>query len=269
MVRRPAVANHFYPGNPRELAREVEHLIGKRDPSGGQPVTGVVSPHAGYVYSGGIAGQVYSRIRVPRTAIILGPNHSGAGARAALMAEGEWDMPMGPVPVNREFAEKLLAQSRLISADDRAHQREHSLEVQVPFLQHLNPAITIVPLCLGHLDWDECREIGEALTRAGEHSEPRPLIVASSDMTHYESQRSAEEKDRLAIDKVLALDPLGLLQVVAQKHISMCGVIPTAVMIVAARGLGAQKAELVNYATSGDVSGDFSQVVGYAGILVS
>lgn len=269
MARRPAVADHFYPGTPERLLREVESLTGPRDESGATHAVGIVAPHAGYVYSGGIAGKVYSRIQSPRTAVIIGPNHTGAGSQAALMTEGEWDMPLGSVPIDREMADRLLRQSRIFSSDARAHQREHSLEVQVPFLQYLNPGISIVPLCLGFLGYEECRDIGTALARVIVQSDPRPLIVASSDMTHYESQQSAERKDRMAIEKILALDPRGLLETVQKENISMCGVIPTAVMLIAAQNLGAQRAELIAYATSGDVSGDYHQVVGYAGIVVA
>ena len=270
MIRNPIVADRFYPGKPEALTRELKTLVEPVDKKGKkEPALGIVAPHAGYVYSGRVAGLVYSRIQIPPIAVIIGPNHTGQGSPASLFAEGEWRMPLGPVRIDRELARKILSHSRLLTPDPRAHQQEHSLEVQVPFLQHFNPGIAIVPICLGGLDYPECREIGQALARALEGLEPRPLIIASSDMTHYESQKSAEKKDKAAIDKILKLDPEGLLTVVEKDDISMCGVIPTAVMLIAALALGAKKAELVAYATSGDVSGDYAKVVGYAGITVT
>jgi len=270
MIRNPVVADLFYPGKPEALSRELKTLVEPADKKGKKETAlGIMAPHAGYVYSGRVAGQVYSRIEVPPVAVILGPNHTGQGSPASLFAEGEWRMPLGPVRIDRELAQKILSLSGLLSPDPRAHQQEHSLEVQVPFLQYFNPGIAIVPICLGRLDYPECEEIGQALARALKGLEPRPLIVASSDMTHYETQKSAEKKDKAAIDKILKLDPKGLLTVVEKDDISMCGVIPTAVMLIAALALGAKKAELVAYATSGDVSGDYAKVVGYAGIKIT
>ena len=270
MIRNPAVADRFYPGKPEALTRELKTLVEPADKKGKKETAlGIVVPHAGYVYSGRVAGQVYSRIEVPPTAVIIGPNHTGQGSPASLFAEGEWRMPLGPVRIDRELAQKILSHSRLLTPDPRAHQQEHSLEVQVPFLQYFNPGIAIVPICLGWLDYPECQEIGQALARALEGLEPRPLIIASSDMTHYETQKSAEKKDKAAIEKILKLDPEGLLAVVEKDNISMCGVIPATVMLIAALARGAKKAELVAYATSGDVSGDYAKVVGYAGIKIT
>lgn len=269
MSRRPAVANMFYPGDRSGLKQQLDSLI-KPVP---QPrtVLAAISPHAGYVYSGGVAGAVFSQIRIPDTVVILGPNHRGVGARVALVASGTWDMPLGPVPINEDLADLILKASPSrprIEDDPEAHTMEHSIEVQVPFLQVLRPEITMVPICLSHVDLNACEEIGKALAKAVREYDREVLLVASTDMTHYESQDAARSKDQLAIERMLDLDPQGLFNTVAQHRISMCGVIPTTIVLAACKGLGATKSELVQYATSGDITGDYAQVVGYAGLIV-
>ena len=266
MIRRPAVAGQFYPGSPEALLAFLEQAVG-RGP-GGEPAIGAVSPHAGYVYSGRVAGAVFRRIRVPDTVILLGPNHTGLGTDAGVYPRGAWATPLGTVPVAEDLAEALLAETPILQADTLAHAHEHSLEVQVPFLQYRNPGVSIVPVTFMLHSYGEVREVGEAVARVVAGWPEPVLIVASSDMSHYEPDQVAREKDRLAIERVLALDPRGLLDTTKRHGISMCGVVPTAVMLVAARGLGAAGGELVQYATSGEVSGDYRQVVGYAGMIV-
>jgi len=259
----------FYPGDKDRLKEQLSTYV--RAVPEPKRVLAAVSPHAGYIYSGGVAGAVFSQIRIPDVVVILGPNHRGMGASVALSASGTWDMPLGSVPINEAMAESILKVSTSgvkIKDDPGAHAMEHSIEVQVPFLQFLRPEVSIVPIALSHLTYDACQEIGQALVQGIQDYGKEVLLVASTDMTHYESQKSAKEKDKLAIDRILDLDPAGLYETVSRHGISMCGVIPTTIVLEACKALGAGKAELVRYATSGDVTGDNAQVVGYAGFIV-
>lgn len=266
MERHPAVAGQFYPGTEGQLRSALAELV----PVVGQKrsVTGVISPHAGYVYSGGVAGKLFASLEIPPTVLILGPNHRGTGAPAALSPDGSWRTPLGPVPVNAPLNALLLQNVPYLQSDSAAHHSEHSLEVQVPFLQYLRPDVSISAICLGQGDFEPVRQIGEGIARAIRAFGQEVLIVASSDMTHYESAQSAKRKDTLALDRVAAFDPQGLLDVCRRERITMCGVVPAAAMLVAAQLLGATRAEVVGYATSGDVTGDDSQVVGYAAVEV-
>ncbi len=264
MDREPAVAGRFYTDDPAALARQVDRFVAASGPRA--QVRGLVAPHAGYVYSGAVAGAVYARVDVPARAIVLGPNHTGLGRPAALWPGGAWRFPSGDVPVDPALT-RALAASPLVEADVEAHLLEHSLEVQVPFLARLRPDVAIAALCLGPLSYDACEELGAHVAKvAAEHG---ALVVASSDMSHYVPAETAREKDHRAIARILALDPKGLYDVVRREKITMCGIVPATVMLVAAKALGATRAELVRYANSGDVNGDLRQVVGYAGVLVA
>lgn len=265
MIRRATVAGYFYPARREELESEVRSLLGaKMD----EAVLVAVCPHAGYVYSGMVAGAVYSRLRIPRYVVILCPNHTGMGKRTAIMSQGLWETPLGTIPVNQELAGRIKAGTDLVEEDAEAHLAEHSLEVQLPFLQVLRDDLELVPICLSHLSYPACEEIGLAVARAVRDFKERVLIIASTDMTHYEPHEVASKKDKRAIDKIIGLDPEGLYNTVRNERISMCGYIPTTTALAAAMELGASKAELVLYRTSGDASGDYDQVVGYAGIIV-
>ncbi len=265
MLRSPAVSGQFYPANATVLRAQVQSLLAAGPL---RKAIGVVAPHAGYVYSGAIAGATFSRVEIPDRVIIIGPNHHGFGHRAAVFPEGNWETPLGQVPIDAGFARRLLNFCTLTGADTVAHQLEHSLEVQIPFLQALNPTVRIVPLCLGHLALPDLLELGEALGRLIS-ADPEPtLIVSSSDMTHYQPGEIARIKDTQALDQVLAIDPEGLYRVVREQQISMCGVLPTVVMLAAARWLEADDAELIRYGNSGDITGDQREVVGYAGVAV-
>jgi len=266
MIRKPAVANQFYPGDKKNLTKEIESYAIKEEKK--EEVLGLIAPHAGYMYSGRVAGSVYSVVNIPDNVVIICPNHTGMGSNAAIMSEGVWQMPTGDVGINSQLSRLIKDQSKNLEEDEQAHVREHSLEVQLPFLQYFNPNFQMVPICLAGRDLKFCQDIGLALARAKKEFNQPVLIVASSDMTHYESQQSAKKKDEMAIEKILSLDPPGLLETVRRENISMCGVIPTTVMLIACKELGAKEARLVKYATSGDVSGDYDQVVGYAGIVV-
>lgn len=266
MRRQPAVAGQFYTNSAEQLRSELITMIPAADEK--RKVLGLIAPHAGYMYSGAVAGRGYARIEIPSTVLILGPNHRGVGAAAALYPDGEWLTPLGTVPINDRLNGLIRRHVPFAQSDSVAHQFEHSLEVQLPFIQHLCSDASIAALCLGHGDYAAVQQIGEGIAAAIREYGQDVLMVASSDMSHYESAESARRKDNQALERVLALDPEGLLRICSSEHITMCGVVPSAVMLVAARALGAQQAELVNYATSGDVTGDNRQVVGYASVTV-
>ncbi|NOY53334.1 MAG: AmmeMemoRadiSam system protein B [Deltaproteobacteria bacterium] len=264
MIRRPAVAGTFYDADPRRLESTIRGFL---QPGSFRKTIGVIAPHAGYLYSGAVAGAVYSRVEPPDSCIILSPNHTGLGAEAAVMREGEWETPLGTMAIDAERASSLLEKGRPFQEDDTAHRNEHSIEVQLPFLQVLGVK-RFVPITLMGVPFDACEEMGKGLAEVVRESDRSVLLIASSDMTHYESRVAAEVKDRTALERIEALDPAGLYEVVLQKRITMCGFIPVTIMLIAAKALGAKKAETVRYATSGDVTGDYDQVVGYAGVIV-
>lgn len=229
----------------------------------------VVSPHAGYIYSGGVAGAVLSSVTIPDTVLVLGPGHGSIRPVFAVQDEGAWETPLGEVPIETKLARALLEACPSCRSDAKAHEKEHSLEVQIPFLQHFNPGVSIVPVCVSHVaSYQDLAGLGRAVADTVRVFGRDVLILASTDMSHYVSRAEAREKDGLAIDRILALDPEGLFRTVVQEDISMCGFQPVTAALVAARELGAVKAELVRYATSGDVTGDDRGVVGYAGLRI-
>ncbi len=266
MIRQPAVAGQFYPGSQSALTRELQRLL--PSVTSKQPAIGAISPHAGYIYSGSAAGQLLAGIEIPPTVVILGPNHHGGGALAALSPAQGWQTPLGVVPLQQRLAALIQQQVPAVQEDASAHRLEHSLEVQVPFLQYLRPDVAIVPLCLGFGDYPGCELLGSGLATAIRAFGEEVLILASSDMTHYESADAAKRKDTLALERALALDAKGLVEVCRAQRITMCGVIPAAVMLVAAKALGATQAELVAYTNSGEVTGDDREVVAYAAVTV-
>lgn len=270
MDREPAVAGRFYPAGKDRLAGEVAALLAER-PGGRataeppRPVAGVLAPHAGYVYSGRVAGATYARVDVPERAVVMCPNHTGRGAPVSVWPGGAWLTPLGRVPVDEPLTAALLA-SGLAAADLEAHRFEHALEVQLPFLQLRRPEVAIAALCLGPLSFQRCQALGKAVAGAARR---RPaLLVASSDMSHYLPAGEARRKDMRALERFLALDPEGLYQVVRREDISMCGYVPATVMLVAALELGAREAELVRYGNSAEAGAGEDSVVGYAGAVV-
>jgi len=267
MKREPAVAHKFYPGNPATLKQALDGLIPAAADK--QKALAVISPHAGYIYSGAVAGETFAAVEIPQNIVVLGPNHHGYGAPVAMMEKGAWAMPLGEVPINTALARLLLAQTELIEADTLAHRFEHSLEVQVPFLQYFRPDMTLTPIVISHLPFQSCRIVGEALAAAIKQYGKPVLIVASSDMTHYESREAATAKDSLAMQQIKALDPEGLYNTVLNNKITMCGIMPTTIALIAALRLGATQARLIRYTDSGEASGDTNQVVGYAGFVIS
>ena len=266
MIREPVVAGSFYPGDPRGLGVALDQLM---PPGPAALARAVVVPHAGWTYSGSVAGETYAAVAVPRLAILLGPNHTGLGAPGALMRSGTWRYPGGSVPVVSDLADALLRAAPELEVDPAAHLREHALEVQLPFLHRRQPALEIVPITLGRTDPGFCRAIGEAVGRVVAGWPEPVLVVDSTDLNHYESQAVSERKDRLAIDAILALDAEGLWRTVRQHDVSMCGIAPTQALLQAAPALGIRAARLVRYQTSGAVSGDYARVVGYAGIVLT
>ncbi|MBU4236585.1 MAG: AmmeMemoRadiSam system protein B [Proteobacteria bacterium] len=266
IIRTPAVADRFYPGNPEILSREIQELTQSATPA--QKAHAVVSPHAGYMYSGAVAGETFAQVRVPETVIILGPNHQGQGAPIALSTT-PWQMPMGLVPIDTAITEALLNTCSVITVDETAHRFEHSLEVQVPFLQARQKNLSIVPLVVSHISYPLCLEVGTAIAKVIAEAGKEILIVASSDMTHYEPRTAADKKDHYALKKLADMDPSTLYHAILDYNISMCGIMPVTIALIAAMALGATKTELVRYTDSGAVSGDISQVVGYAGVIIS
>jgi AmmeMemoRadiSam system protein B len=271
-VRQAVVAGQFYPESKTELLREVHGFLRKVPADAAALATrlalGVIAPHAGYVYSGAVAGAVYAQVAIPRRVIVLCPNHTAMGEPLAIMSEGSFQTPLGEVPIDHELAEALKKSFPLLREDMAAQIREHAVEVQLPFLQALRADLSFVPITIGTGQFEVLTALGVVLSKViSECGEP-VLMVASSDMNHYEDDAETRVKDALAIEQVLGLQPKGLFQTVWGQKISMCGVGPAVAMLTAALRLGASKAELVKYATSGDVSGDREHVVGYAGIVV-
>ncbi len=275
-VRTPAVAGRFYPGRADELLRDIQKYSTPLENSvetGRIAAIGCVAPHAGYIFSGGVAGAVYARMEIPGHCVLLCPNHTGKGRALSVMATTTWQTPLGEVAADADLSARLLRRFPALNEDSAAHRGEHAIEVQLPFLQMRQPRLKIVPIVVGTSDFDVLRGLGEALADViADQEELRPekvLIVASSDMNHYESDAITRVKDHKAIERVLAMDARGLWAVVMNEDISMCGFGPTIIMITAAKLLGATSATLVKYATSGEVSGDYESVVGYAGIIVN
>jgi len=265
-ARPPAVAGQFYDARAERLERDVRALL--PDGHAPEPAFGAIVPHAGFVYSGGVAGAVYARLSIPATCVILCPNHTGRGAPAALEPSDAWRTPLGDVKMDRRMADRLLALAPSLEEDVEAHRREHSLEVQLPFLQVLRPDVQIVPVCLGEPSVALCREVGEALGRLRAEEGEAPLLIASSDMNHYESREIGRRKDDLALARVEAVDAEGLFRTVLTESISMCGFLPATALLFAARASGARRARIVARADSGDETGDTASVVGYAGVVI-
>ncbi len=276
-IRHPAVAGSWYAGTPNSLRKQIEELFTHRLGPGSLPsvveegprnIVGLVVPHAGYMASGPVAAHAYYSLAKdgkPDVIVIFGPNHTGRGSALSIMNEGAWRTPLGDVEIDTETANKILSASRIVDVDDRAHAYEHSIELQLPFLQYLyGSEFKFVPICFMMQDLESSREVGKAVAEAlrGKNG----LVIASSDMTHYEPQERAEKKDKMAIDAVLKMDETQYYNTVEAYAISTCGYGPTIAAITAAKELGAKKAQLLCYKTSGDVIGDRSAVVGYASI---
>lgn len=268
MIRPPAVAGRFYPDDPVRLREEVDSFLAAKSTKKVRARMCLV-PHAGYKYSGHVAGEVYRRLEIPSRVILIGPRHYPRGAPMAILSGGSWQTPLGLAPINALLAGKLARSCPLLCEDAVAHTSEHSLEVQLPFLQRLAPSFEFVPIVIGTVHYADLESLGRAIAEVIRAEEEPILLVASSDMNHYESDEITRVKDRKAIDRILALEPRELFDTVRSEAISMCGCGATIAMLTAIRALGAMHAELVRYATSGEVNGDLQEVVGYAGIVIT
>ena len=271
MIRRPAVAGRFYPADPEALRRELGSLTsGRRPPEapGAPRAVALLVPHAGYMYSGRVAGATYTAARLADRVVILCPNHTGLGEPIAVCDSGAWATPLGEAAIDADLAAGILARCSTSRVDWLAHSREHALEVQIPFLQHLVGAFRFVPICVGTLNLRALLDLGRAIAGAMRDTESETLVVISSDMSHYVPAEEARRLDHRAIERFLKLDPEGLLRVVVDEKISMCGIAPAVAGLEAARLVGARESRLVAYANSGDTSGDHASVVGYAGITI-
>lgn len=269
-LRRAVVAGQFYPSSARQLRAQIEGFADKA-PRRKEECLACLLPHAGYVYSGSVAAQTLSRLMVKDRVVMLGPNHTGLGSAFSIMTSGAWETPFGETPIDEELASRILRNCPRLREDALAHAREHSLEVEVPLLQFFNPAVRIVPIAILAGDTRALQETGRGIARAIQEAglEKEVLVVASSDMTHYEPDASARKKDRAAIEAILRLDEELLAVTIERLGITMCGWQPAVAMISLAKALGARKGELAAYQTSGDVTGDTESVVGYAGILIN
>lgn len=277
-IRHPYVAGAFYAGSAESLRRQIEnecflhpHGPGKTpkvSEPGPRRIVGLVCPHAGYMYSGPVAAHAYYNLALdgkPEIIVLLGPNHSGLGSALAIMNEGVWRTPLGEVEVEAETANQIVRLSRIIDVDVSAHRYEHSIEVQLPFLQYIfESKFRIVPICFLMQDLTSAREVGEAVAEAlkGKNA----VLIASSDMSHYEPHKTAEKKDRMALQAVEAMDEERFYSIIESYNVTACGYGPIAALITAARTLGAREAKLLCYKTSGDITGDYSSVVGYAAV---
>ena len=274
-IRRPAVAGRFYPASADQLAREVASYLlpGAGEDAGPgavttRPACAVMAPHAGYVYSGAVAGRVFARVEVPPRVIIMCPNHTGAGPVISVMTEGAYRIPGADVAVDTALAAAIMSEVPEARADRAAHRAEHAIEVELPFLLARQPRLRIVPMVLGRLPLAETLALGQALHRAVQRVGEDVLVLASSDMSHYLPDARARVVDRMALTPLLGFDPQGLYRTVVTHDISMCGFVPATAMLAYAREAGAAAPELLAYATSGDAFGDTSRVVGYAGVVV-
>jgi AmmeMemoRadiSam system protein B len=267
-IRKPAVAGQFYASMSDRLRNDIDRIIDKK--ANPKEVIACITPHAGYMYSGRVAAVTISNVKIRNKIIILGPNHTGYGKPFGIMAEGIWEEPLGDVEIDAGLAQEMLKHSKYLKEDAISHIYEHSLEVQLPFFQYFSTDFKIVPITVSISDLEVYKKIGKEIAGVIKKLklEDSVLIVASTDMTHYEPQDSAEKKDKQAIQAILQLDEEQLMKNIYKSRISMCGYGPTAIALVAAKELGAKSAQLIKYQTSGDTSGDYTSVVGYAGIII-
>lgn len=266
MLRFPAVAGRFYPDNPQDLIAQVRQYTKRQRDENPRHVPACLVPHAGYRFSGHVAGAVFSRIVLPKKIVILGVRHRPHGEAVAITSRGAWRTPLGDALIDEALATVLRNECPVLREDPVAHSAEHSLEVQLPFLQVLSPGFAFVPIALGTLRFGDLVGVGEALGRVLA-ANPDLLLLTTSDLNHYENDATTRQKDKKAIDQILALNPRGLYDICRNEGISMCGLGPTVAMLTALRTLAAKRPELIRYATSADVSGDTSAVVGYAGFI--
>lgn len=267
MLRLPAVSGRFYPANPKELAMQVRAFAESSVSGVTRVVSACLVPHAGYPYSGHVAGAVYGNIAIPKKIVVLGVRHSPRGQAAAILTEGAWRTPLGDAEIDTELGIELRRACPLLREDAVAHAAEHSLEVQLPFLQVLAPGFTFVPIALGTSHFESLAEIGRGIGSVLQRAKDPTLLLTTSDLNHYEDDATTRRKDAMAVERLTAMDPRGLFDICARENISMCGLGPAVATLTALEAVGAKNAEVVKYATSADVSGDTETVVGYVGMV--
>lgn len=268
MFRPPAVAGRFYPSDPAPLKAQISEFTSLAAELPPRNAMACMVPHAAYRYSGRVAGAVYARLKLPKRFVLIGPRHFPYGKAQAILSQGVWQTPFGPAEIDTQLAAEIKSACPFLCQDGEAHRREHALELQLPFLQVLAKDFRFVPIALGPSDYSLLEELGRAIAEVV-RLEPEPvLMIASSDMNHYESDEITRRKDARALEAVLALDPHGLFDTVRREGITMCGYGAAVSVLTAARLLGATRATLERYETSGDVNGDRDEVVGYAGVIV-
>lgn len=263
-MRAPAVSGQFYPRSKNDLLREISRCFADIQRNE-RPVLGAVVPHAGYIYSGNTAAYVYSALPEVDTFVLLGPNHTGYGSPVSVSSE-TWSTPFGEARADTDFIKALP--KRIIDMDESAHKYEHSIEVQLPFLQHRFKKFSIVPICMGMQDEETALEVGMEISEAASKVKKKVVIIASSDFSHYKPDKIAREDDAYFIDPILAFDIPEFYLRLYERAASVCGYGPISAMLAATKDLGAKRATLLKYSTSGDTTGDLSSVVGYAGIIV-
>lgn len=269
-IRKPAVAGQFYPSSPGALKKQIASFIESAPITNKIDAIACMLPHAGYMYSGQVAAKTISGVNIKDKIIMLGPNHTGYGAQFSVMSEGTWQTPLGDIEIDNKLALAILNESQYLQDDILAHAYEHSLEVELPFLQYFKSDFQIVPIALLSDELSALKAIGKEIAAGIKKSglERQTLIIASSDMTHYEPQAQAQKKDEEAIAAISELDEDRLMERIRRFDISMCGYAPVAVMLCAAKVLGAKQGKLIKYQTSGDITGDYDAVVGYAGMVI-
>ena len=272
-MRYPAVAGAFYPSGEETLRKDVEKCFSKE---AGSPKLGnkkalraVISPHAGYVYSGWVAAYAYKEVAgsfsQPPTFVILGPNHTGRGSGVALSQE-DWETPLGVAENDRELGSLIQRNSKIVDFDEAAHEGEHSVEVQLPFLQFIYGNFKFIPICIGLGDYETAEDIAHAILKASQAAKREVFVVASSDFTHFEDAQSAKQKDELAMKHIERLDARNFLKEVETNNISICGYAPIMVATIYSKLMGGKEAKVLKYANSGDVTKDYNEVVAYCSI---
>jgi MEMO1 family protein len=279
MIRKPAVAGLFYESNPESLRKRIkwcyQHQLGPGripDQIGKKrTIKGIMAPHAGYQYSGPVAAHSYLELAedgFPETVVILCPNHTGLGSGVSTMIEGAWQTPLGNVQIDEEFATELVSHHALMDTDPTAHLQEHSCEVQLPFLQDISPDFRLVPVCMWMQDLETANELGEAIAETSSKIGRDIVVIASTDFTHYQPQEVAKAQDTQVLDAIEAMNEKLMMKRVDDLNVTMCGYGPVATALVASKAMGAKTAEILKYATSGDATGDYSSVVGYASAVI-
>jgi MEMO1 family protein len=275
MIRKPAVAGYFYESDEGSLKERIKWCYltdlgpGRTPDKTGdeRSIKGLIAPHAGYVYSGPVAAHSYLELAedgLPETVVILCPNHTGMGSGLSIITEGSWLTPLGEVDIDTEFTQQLVQDYPLLDDDSSAHLKEHSCEVQLPFIQEISPDFKLVPICMMMQDLLTSQELGQAIAQSAQKLDKDIVVIASTDFTHYQPQQVAESQDKKVLEHIKSLDEEGMVRQISENNVTMCGYGPVTATMVASKMMGASEAHILKYATSGDARGDYSSVVGYA-----